>query len=88
MSWVDLCGNGKRNELALSSVCRERGEEVIAIRSLDDGGNRMVLTQVVRRSKDNHVMRAKHFFKRVTDRSELRSSVGISVSSNIRVTRS
>lgn len=71
---MDLSGNGQRDELALSSICEERGEEVIAIRSLTDGGNGMVLTQIVRRPAQNFEVRAKHFFKRVTDRSELRGS--------------
>lgn len=74
MNWVDLSGSGQRDELALSSICVEKGEEVIAIRSLLDGGNSMVLTQVVRRPAENYEVRAKHYFKRVTDRSELRSS--------------
>lgn len=87
MNWVDLSGNGKRDELSLASVCRERGEEVIAIRSLTEGGNRMVLTQVVRRPKENHVVRAKHYFKRVTDRAELKSKVGIQASCHVKVIR-
>lgn len=73
MNWVDLSGSGHMDELALSSVCVERGEEVIAIRSLLEGGNEMVLTQIVRRPAENFEVRARHFFKRVTNRSELRS---------------
>lgn len=87
MNWVDLSGSGKRDELCLSSVCSERGEEVIAIRSLTDGDNRMVLTQIVRRPEDNYEARAKHYFKRVTDRSELRSNTAPSPSCNVKVNR-
>lgn len=72
MNWAHLSGHGSEDELALSSVCHQMGEEVIAIRSLQDGGSRMVLTQIVRRPAENHEVRAKHFFKRVTSKSELR----------------
>lgn len=71
MNWAHLSGHGSEDELALTSVCDQRGEEVIAIRSLEDGGNRMVLTQIVRRPAENYEVRAKHFFKRVTSKSEL-----------------
>lgn len=76
INWAHLTGDGTRHELSLSSVCAEKGEEVLAIRSLEDGGNRMVLTQIVRRPAENFEVKAKHFFKRVTDKSELRSSNG------------
>lgn len=76
INWAHLTGNGTRHELSLSSVCAEKGEEVLAIRSLEDGGNRMVLTQIVRRPAENYEVKAKHFFKRVTDKSELRSDNG------------
>lgn len=74
MNWAHLSGHGSEDELALSSVCHQKGEEVIAIRSLLDGGSRMVLTQVVRRPAENYEVRAKHFFKRVTSKSELRGT--------------
>lgn len=71
MNWAHMSGHGSEDELALTSICDEMGEEVIAIRSLEDGGNRMVLTQIVRRPAENYEVRAKHFFKRVTNKSEL-----------------
>lgn len=74
MNWAHLSGHGSEDELALSSVCHQKGEEVIAIRSLLNGGSRMVLTQIVRRPVENYEVRAKHFFKRVTSKSELRGT--------------
>lgn len=74
MNWAHLSGHGSEDELALSSVCQKTGEEVIAIRSLLDGGSRMVLTQIVRRPAENYEVRAKHLFKRVTSKSELRDT--------------
>lgn len=74
MNWAHLSGQGSEDELALSSVCHQIGEEVIAIRSLLDGGGRMVLTQIVRRPAENYEVRAKHFFKRVMSKSELRGT--------------
>eukprot|EP00903_Cladosiphon_okamuranus_P009175 g8763.t1 len=74
MNWAHLSGHGSEDELALSSVCHKKGEEVIAIRSLLDGGSRMVLTQIVRRPAEKYEVRAKHFFKRVTSKSELRGT--------------
>lgn len=74
LNWAHLSGHGTEDELALSSICHEKGEEVIAIRSLENGGNVMVLTQVVRRPAEGYEVRAKHFFKRVMDKSELRSN--------------
>lgn len=76
MDWAHVSGHGSEDELALTSVCHQAGEEVIAIRSLHDGGNKMVLTQIVRRPAEKYEVRAKHFFKRVTSKSELRSSGG------------
>ena len=76
LNWAHLSGHGSEDELALTSVCHQIGEEVVAIRSLLDGGSRMVLTQVVRRPAENYEVRAKHFFKRVTSKSELRSGGG------------
>ncbi|CAN0068346.1 unnamed protein product [Ectocarpus sp. 13 AM-2016] len=73
MNWAHLSGHGHEDELALTSICHQAGEEVIAIRSLHEGGNQMVLTQIVRRPAEGSEVRAKHFFKRVTSKSELRS---------------
>lgn len=83
LNWAHLSGHGAKDELSLSSMCREKGEEVIALRSLEDGGNRMVLTQIVRRPAEGYEVRAKHFFKRVMDKSELRSSNGREPSSGV-----
>ena len=74
LNWANLSGHGSKDELALSSICHEKGEEVIAIRSLENGGNGMVLTQIVRRPAEGYEVRAKHFFKRVMDKSELHSN--------------
>ncbi|CAB1104461.1 unnamed protein product [Ectocarpus sp. CCAP 1310/34] len=73
MNWAHLSGHGHEDELALTSICHQTGEEVIAIRSLHEGGDQMVLTQIVRRLAEGSEVRAKHFFKRVTSKSELRS---------------
>lgn len=71
LNWAHMSGHGSEDELALTSMCDQTGEEVIAIRSLEDGGNKMVLTQIVRRPAEKYEVRAKHFFKRVTSKSEL-----------------
>lgn len=71
LNWGDVSGYGSQDDLILSSICDEEGEEVIAIRTLVENGTRMVLTQIVRRLKENYEVQAKHFFKRVTNKSEL-----------------
>ena len=87
LNWAHLSGHGTKDELALSSICPEKGEEVIAIRSLENGGARMVLTQIVRRPAEGYEVQAKHFFKRVTDKSELRGNDGEPRSSVVTVRR-
>lgn len=82
LNWGNVSGFGSEDDLTLSSVCEEEGEEVIAIRSLVEDGTRMVLTQIVRRLKENYEVQAKHFFKRVTNKSELQVR-GVAPSSKV-----
>lgn len=87
LNWAHMSGHGTKDELSLSSICREKGEEVIATRSLHNDGNSMVLTQTVRRPAEGYEVQAKHFFKRVMDKSELRNNVRESSSSVVTVVR-
>lgn len=73
LNWGDVSGHGSKDDLTLSSICQARGEEFIAIRSLVEDGDRMVLTQIVRRPAEQYEVRAKHFFKRITHKSELQT---------------
>ncbi|CAM9471473.1 unnamed protein product [Choristocarpus tenellus] len=77
LRWGDLDGDGNCESLVLTSVCRSKGVEVIAIRTIEDGGDRLVLTQIMRRPAEKLEIMAKHIFHRVKDRRELKASSNV-----------
>lgn len=71
--WGDGTGDGVENQLVLSSVDAAAGKEMIAIRTISDDGNTLVLQQIVRLTESQAEARAKHYFTRVRDRVGLRA---------------
>lgn len=78
MDWGDATGDGKKHSLVLTSMGNAPGKgtsgqegsvftEMIAIRTLEDDGNTLILQQIVRRPNSAEEARARHVFKRVTD---------------------
>jgi hypothetical protein len=71
MEWADGTGDGNADSLVLVSLSETAGTEMIAIRSLEEKGECLVLQQIVRRPKTGEETRARHVFRRVKDKNDL-----------------